>query len=90
MAKLKFCVISLQVAVTTKTEEDEISTQYTMDLTGKIVSQKPSHLGQGTAQFNKDEFNKGKKNTRTSENKCQFTSVFKLTLDIIFRLFLVC
>lgn len=37
-----------------------------------------------------DEFNQGKKNTRTSENKCQFTSVFKLTLDIIFRLFLVC
>uniref|UniRef100_A0A3Q4I489 PMS1 homolog 1, mismatch repair system component n=1 Tax=Neolamprologus brichardi TaxID=32507 RepID=A0A3Q4I489_NEOBR len=43
------CAVA-EVAVTTKTEEDEISTQYTMDLTGKIVSQKPSHLGQGTAQ----------------------------------------
>uniref|UniRef100_A0AAX7VWL1 HMG box domain-containing protein n=1 Tax=Astatotilapia calliptera TaxID=8154 RepID=A0AAX7VWL1_ASTCA len=41
------CAVA-EVAVTTKTEEDEISTQYTMDLTGKIVSQKPSHLGQGT------------------------------------------
>uniref|UniRef100_A0A3Q4HNF4 PMS1 homolog 1, mismatch repair system component n=1 Tax=Neolamprologus brichardi TaxID=32507 RepID=A0A3Q4HNF4_NEOBR len=39
------CAVA-EVAVTTKTEEDEISTQYTMDLTGKIVSQKPSHLGQ--------------------------------------------
>lgn len=34
-----------------------------------------------------DNFNKGKKNTRTSENKCQFTSVFKLTLDIILGYF---
>ncbi|CAI5656713.1 unnamed protein product [Oreochromis niloticus] len=41
------CAVA-EVAVTTKTEEDEISTQYTLDLTGKIVSQKPSHLGQGT------------------------------------------
>lgn len=38
-----------EVTVTTKTEQDEISTQYTLDLTGNIVSQKPSHLGQGTS-----------------------------------------
>ncbi|CAG08289.1 unnamed protein product, partial [Tetraodon nigroviridis] len=36
------------VTVTTKTEEEDISTQYTLNLTGGIVSQKPSHLGQGT------------------------------------------
>ncbi|KAF7655820.1 hypothetical protein LDENG_00049500 [Lucifuga dentata] len=41
------CAVA-EVAVTTKTEEDEISTQYMLDCTGKIVSQKPSHLGQGT------------------------------------------
>uniref|UniRef100_UPI003AAF6BE3 PMS1 protein homolog 1 n=1 Tax=Centroberyx gerrardi TaxID=166262 RepID=UPI003AAF6BE3 len=41
------CTVA-EVAVTTKTEEDDISTQYTLDFTGKIVSQKPSHLGQGT------------------------------------------
>ncbi|KAM3836133.1 PMS1 protein homolog 1-like, partial [Diretmus argenteus] len=41
------CAVA-EVAVTTKTEDDDISTQYTLDLTGKIVSQKPSHLGQGT------------------------------------------
>ncbi|XP_028291694.1 PMS1 protein homolog 1 isoform X2 [Gouania willdenowi] len=39
---------SLQVSVTTKTEEDDISTQYMLDLEGNIVSQRPSHLGQGT------------------------------------------
>ncbi|XP_075961872.1 PMS1 protein homolog 1 isoform X1 [Anarhichas minor] len=37
-----------EVAVITKTEEDDISTQYTLNFTGQIVSQKPSHLGQGT------------------------------------------
>ncbi|XP_054471123.1 PMS1 protein homolog 1 [Anoplopoma fimbria] len=37
-----------EVAVITKTEEDDISTQYTLNFTGGIVSQKPSHLGQGT------------------------------------------
>ncbi|XP_061579843.1 LOW QUALITY PROTEIN: PMS1 protein homolog 1 [Cololabis saira] len=42
------CAVA-EVAVTTKTEEDDISTQYMLDLTGKIVSQKPSHLGQGTS-----------------------------------------
>ncbi|XP_019126444.2 PMS1 protein homolog 1 [Larimichthys crocea] len=41
------CAVA-EVVVTTKTEEDEISTQYTLNSTGEIVSQKPSHLGQGT------------------------------------------
>uniref|UniRef100_A0A3Q3IW37 HMG box domain-containing protein n=1 Tax=Monopterus albus TaxID=43700 RepID=A0A3Q3IW37_MONAL len=41
------CAVA-EVAVTTKTEEDDISTQYALNFTGKIVSQKPSHLGQGT------------------------------------------
>ncbi|XP_034041984.1 PMS1 protein homolog 1 [Thalassophryne amazonica] len=38
----------VQVAVTTKTNEDDVSTQYVLDFMGKIISQKPSHLGQGT------------------------------------------
>ncbi|XP_044072238.1 PMS1 protein homolog 1 isoform X2 [Siniperca chuatsi] len=41
------CAVA-EVAVTTKTVEDDISTQYTLNFTGGIVSQKPSHLGQGT------------------------------------------
>uniref|UniRef100_A0A668AEY9 PMS1 homolog 1, mismatch repair system component n=1 Tax=Myripristis murdjan TaxID=586833 RepID=A0A668AEY9_9TELE len=41
------CAVA-EVSVITKTEEDDISTQYMLDLTGNIVSQKPSHLGQGT------------------------------------------
>uniref|UniRef100_A0A8C6TAY0 PMS1 homolog 1, mismatch repair system component n=1 Tax=Neogobius melanostomus TaxID=47308 RepID=A0A8C6TAY0_9GOBI len=41
------CAVA-EVTVTTKTKEDDFSTQYTLDLTGNIVSQKPSHLGQGT------------------------------------------
>lgn len=41
------CAVA-EVSVTTKTKEDDISTQYTLDFTGNIVSQKPSHLGQGT------------------------------------------
>ncbi|XP_029967537.1 PMS1 protein homolog 1 [Salarias fasciatus] len=41
------CAVA-EVAVTTKTEQEDVSTQYTLDLTGNIVSQKPSHLGQGT------------------------------------------
>uniref|UniRef100_A0A8C4I407 PMS1 homolog 1, mismatch repair system component n=1 Tax=Dicentrarchus labrax TaxID=13489 RepID=A0A8C4I407_DICLA len=41
------CAVA-EVAVITKTEEDDISTQYTLNATGAIVSQKPSHLGQGT------------------------------------------
>lgn len=46
-----YCAVSLQVAVITKTEEDDISTQYMLNLTGEIVSQKPSHLGQGKARI---------------------------------------
>ncbi|XP_033990117.1 PMS1 protein homolog 1 isoform X3 [Trematomus bernacchii] len=41
------CAVA-EVAVITKTEEEDISTQYTLNFTGQIVSQKPSHLGQGT------------------------------------------
>uniref|UniRef100_A0A8C2ZL55 PMS1 homolog 1, mismatch repair system component n=1 Tax=Cyclopterus lumpus TaxID=8103 RepID=A0A8C2ZL55_CYCLU len=37
-----------EVSVITKTEEDDVSTQYTLNFSGEIVSQKPSHLGQGT------------------------------------------
>lgn len=46
---MSLSAIFLQVAVTTKTEQDDVSTQYMLDLTGKVVSQKPSHLGQGKA-----------------------------------------
>ncbi|KAM4731709.1 PMS1 protein homolog 1 isoform 2-T4 [Anableps anableps] len=42
------CAVA-EVAVTTKTEEDDISAQYTLDASGNIVSQRPSHLGQGTS-----------------------------------------
>ncbi|XP_038645085.1 PMS1 protein homolog 1 isoform X2 [Scyliorhinus canicula] len=41
------CTVS-EVIVTTKTTADEVSTQYTLDNTGHIISQKPSHVGQGT------------------------------------------
>lgn len=41
------CAVA-EVTVTTKTEEDDVSTQYTLDLKGNIVSERPSHLGQGT------------------------------------------
>ncbi|KAL0964016.1 hypothetical protein UPYG_G00316550 [Umbra pygmaea] len=41
------CAVA-EVTVTTKTAEDHVGTQYTLDLTGRVVSQKPSHLGQGT------------------------------------------
>ncbi|XP_035428519.1 PMS1 protein homolog 1 isoform X5 [Cygnus atratus] len=41
------CCIS-EVLITTKTAADSISTQYTLDNSGHITSQKPSHLGQGT------------------------------------------
>ncbi|XP_078536508.1 PMS1 protein homolog 1 isoform X3 [Lissotriton helveticus] len=37
-----------EVYITTKTAADELSTQYTLDSSGHITSQKPSHLGQGT------------------------------------------
>ncbi|XP_077435945.1 PMS1 protein homolog 1 isoform X2 [Vanacampus margaritifer] len=41
------CAVA-EVAITTKTEVDDISTQYTLSAQGSIVSQKPTHLGQGT------------------------------------------
>ncbi|CAL8240613.1 unnamed protein product [Merluccius merluccius] len=41
------CAVA-EVSITTKTEDEDISTQYSLDVTGKVVSQKPSHLGQGT------------------------------------------
>ncbi|XP_029315629.1 PMS1 protein homolog 1 isoform X2 [Cottoperca gobio] len=44
------CAVA-EVAVITKTEEDDISTQYTLSFTGEIVSQKPSHVGQVRRQY---------------------------------------
>uniref|UniRef100_A0A803YSK7 PMS1 homolog 1, mismatch repair system component n=1 Tax=Meleagris gallopavo TaxID=9103 RepID=A0A803YSK7_MELGA len=41
------CCVS-EVLVTTKTADDDISTQYVLDSNGHVTSQKPSHLGQGT------------------------------------------
>ncbi|KAJ8351637.1 hypothetical protein SKAU_G00231130 [Synaphobranchus kaupii] len=41
------CAVS-EVVLTTKTADEDISTQYTLDHTGKVISQKLSHLGQGT------------------------------------------
>ncbi|KAF4086580.1 hypothetical protein AMELA_G00085170 [Ameiurus melas] len=41
------CAVS-EVVVTTKTADDDVSTQYTLDIEGRVVSQRPSHLGQGT------------------------------------------
>ncbi|XP_053554589.1 PMS1 protein homolog 1 isoform X2 [Bombina bombina] len=37
-----------EVQITTKTASDEFSTLYVLDSSGHIISQKPSHLGQGT------------------------------------------
>ncbi|XP_055473115.1 PMS1 protein homolog 1 [Psammomys obesus] len=37
-----------EVIVTTRTAADDFSTQYVLDGSGHILSQKPSHLGQGT------------------------------------------
>ncbi|XP_027979191.1 PMS1 protein homolog 1 isoform X2 [Eumetopias jubatus] len=36
------------VIITTRTASDHFSTQYVLDGSGHIISQKPSHLGQGT------------------------------------------
>uniref|UniRef100_A0A2D4LA55 HMG box domain-containing protein n=2 Tax=Micrurus spixii TaxID=129469 RepID=A0A2D4LA55_9SAUR len=41
------CSIS-QVSITTRTADDDFSTQYHFDRSGHIISQKPSHLGTGT------------------------------------------
>ena len=35
------------VAITTKTEKDDVSMTYTVNHTGDVTSSKPSHLGQG-------------------------------------------
>lgn len=37
-----------EVVVTTRTSADDFSTQYVLDGSGHILSQKPSHLGQGS------------------------------------------
>ncbi|KAM6174745.1 PMS1 protein homolog 1 isoform 6-T6 [Erethizon dorsatum] len=37
-----------EVLITTRTAADNFSTQYILDGSGHVVSQKPSHLGQGT------------------------------------------
>uniref|UniRef100_A0A8C7A098 PMS1 homolog 1, mismatch repair system component n=1 Tax=Neovison vison TaxID=452646 RepID=A0A8C7A098_NEOVI len=37
-----------EVLITTRTASDNFSTQYVLDGSGHIISQKPSHLGQGT------------------------------------------
>uniref|UniRef100_A0A8C5K262 PMS1 n=1 Tax=Jaculus jaculus TaxID=51337 RepID=A0A8C5K262_JACJA len=36
-----------EVLITTRTADDDFSTQYVLDDSGHILSQKPSHLGQG-------------------------------------------
>ncbi|XP_070588036.1 PMS1 protein homolog 1 isoform X1 [Erythrolamprus reginae] len=41
------CSIS-QISITTRTADDDFSTQYSFDTSGHIISQKPSHLGTGT------------------------------------------
>ncbi|XP_058405399.1 PMS1 protein homolog 1 isoform X2 [Diceros bicornis minor] len=37
-----------EVLITTRTAADNFSTQYVLDGSGHVISQKPSHLGQGT------------------------------------------
>ncbi|NXI41380.1 PMS1 protein, partial [Galbula dea] len=41
------CCIA-EVLITTKTADDDFSTQYALDSNGHVTSKKPSHLGQGT------------------------------------------
>ncbi|KAM6174744.1 PMS1 protein homolog 1 isoform 5-T5 [Erethizon dorsatum] len=41
-------IFYFQVLITTRTAADNFSTQYILDGSGHVVSQKPSHLGQGT------------------------------------------
>ncbi|XP_037136460.1 PMS1 protein homolog 1 isoform X3 [Syngnathus acus] len=41
------CAVA-EVTITTKSENDDISTQYSLNAQGGIVSQKPTHFGQGT------------------------------------------
>nr|XP_009931718.1 PREDICTED: LOW QUALITY PROTEIN: PMS1 protein homolog 1 [Opisthocomus hoazin] len=43
------CICSIsEVLITTKTADDDFSTQYALDSSGRVTSKKPSHLGQGT------------------------------------------
>uniref|UniRef100_A0A673JB30 PMS1 protein homolog 1-like n=1 Tax=Sinocyclocheilus rhinocerous TaxID=307959 RepID=A0A673JB30_9TELE len=46
-ALASICAIS-EVVITTKTADDDFSLQYSVDHNGQIVSQKPSHLAEGT------------------------------------------
>ncbi|KAA0715537.1 PMS1 protein -like protein 1 DNA mismatch repair protein [Triplophysa tibetana] len=46
-ALASICAIS-EVIITTKTADDDFSIQHTVDHNGQVVSQKPSHLGEGT------------------------------------------
>ncbi|XP_052422308.1 PMS1 protein homolog 1 isoform X2 [Carassius gibelio] len=46
-ALASICAIS-EVVITTKTADDDFSIQYSVDHNGQIISQKPSHLGEGT------------------------------------------
>uniref|UniRef100_A0A674BX09 Uncharacterized protein n=1 Tax=Salmo trutta TaxID=8032 RepID=A0A674BX09_SALTR len=41
-AQGSICAVAEVRTVTTKTAEDDVGTQYTLDLTGRVVSQKPS------------------------------------------------
>ncbi|KAK7154453.1 hypothetical protein R3I94_007700 [Phoxinus phoxinus] len=47
-ALASICAIS-EVVITTKTADDDFGIQYSVDHNGQIVSQKPSHLGEGTS-----------------------------------------
>ncbi len=40
------CAVA-EVAITTKTEADDVSTTYTLNHGGDVTAAKPSHLGQG-------------------------------------------
>ncbi|GFO50364.1 pms1 protein-like protein 1 [Plakobranchus ocellatus] len=46
-ALASLCAVS-DVTVVTKTKDDEVSTAYTFDSEGNVISSKPSHLGTGT------------------------------------------
>ncbi|KAK1336477.1 hypothetical protein QTO34_002506, partial [Cnephaeus nilssonii] len=45
---MKYYTSKIIVLITTRTAADNFSTQYVLDGSGHIISQKPSHLGQGT------------------------------------------
>lgn len=58
----------LQVLITTKTAADSVSTQYTLDNSGHVTSQRPSHLGQG----------------RIPRSSVAFVQVFFVSLGLLF------